>query len=86
MSIKKLQSYLSAAARLNTSGNADIDHARLLLKSEQWGLALQSIQTGLNKGQLEQPGEAYELLAEVYRKLGKAHLAQQALSDRALCL
>lgn len=80
--MKQWLSYLEAGASLSRSGNMDVKKASILLKANEWGRALQSLLSGLEKGDLDHPAEAYDLLGRIYIKLGKPELAEDAFSRR----
>ena len=55
--------------RKATTGQVDINRARMYLKRHEWGLARMALEDGLSKGGLHDISEVEELLQDIYARL-----------------
>lgn len=75
---------LQSIAKQSKSGEIDIAAGKLCLEAYEWGRALQLIQQGIDKGNLDDPANAYGLLADIYSRLDKPVLAKEARAQAQL--
>ena len=72
---------LEKASKLNPRGRLYQQLGRIYVEQEKWGLAVKSLNKGLQKGNLKQPGNAHLLLGMSHYEQKNLKLARQAFAN-----
>ena len=72
---------LEQASKLNPNGRLYYQLGRIYIEQEEWTQAVSAISKGLQKGNLQRPGDAHLLLGMSYYEQKKLPLAQQAFNN-----
>ena len=60
---------IELVARKASTGQVDINRARMYLERHEWGLARMALEDGLSKGGLHDIGEVEDLLRDIHSRL-----------------
>lgn len=77
---------LEECAKRACNGNIHVRLAKSYWQKHEWGKAVIALEQALPKGSLEEPVNAFQLLADVHLKLDHRHLAQRYYKKATDCL